>query len=83
MPSRLVLRYSNTCSGSYVQTVVCSGNESNQTERQETEWRLESVTGSDKAGHERYRRNCYTAVLERRQSDTALYDSCIRLQNMQ
>ena len=44
MPSRLVLRYSNTFSGAYVQTVVCSGNEPNQTERQETEWRMETVT---------------------------------------
>ena len=81
MPSRLVLRCSNTCSGANVQTVVCSGNEPNQNERQETvgngKWE------SDKTGHERYRRNSCTAVLQRRQSGTALYDSCIRLQNMQ
>ena len=43
MPSRLVLRYSNTCSRAYVQTVVCRGNEPKETERQETEWRMESV----------------------------------------
>jgi hypothetical protein len=44
MPSRLVLRYNNTCSGANVQTVVCSGNEPNQNERQETEWGMESGT---------------------------------------
>ena len=42
--SRLVFRYSNTCSTAYIQTIVYSGNEPDESEPQETEWLTESVT---------------------------------------